>query len=394
MKQGNKMFSTSNFKQILCPNDTKCKRPYCWFGHSSKLSTRTKGPNVRLSVHSKIAWKIRQLWTTRFYEKLLVLEDPQAAEVALKLEEDIHLRSEKATYTSMALSRLNQIGVIPKVMPLDIKKLKSLTLNSVDLVEMKYPIFPISETAIQVYNVDRTCVRCQKSFKVISDLTEEDKKACQYHSGKLRTLKNHGSKERFFWCCDKPLNSEGCSIGSHVYQFDSYEEMNAVIQFKEAPEYVKDAYKLLALDCEMIYSAGGFELARCTIVDDSKLVIFDELIQPFYTVYDLNTKYSGISEIVNAMSFDNFHAKLFTLMDKSTILVGHSLESDLKAMRLVHLNVIDTVKLYPHVKRLPFRYSLRYLASTYLEEIIQNSNEGHDSKEDAIIALELVLRLI
>ena len=108
----------------------------------------------------------------------------------------------------------------------------------------------------------------------------------------------------------------------------------------------------------------------------------------------MNSTYSGITSLDGAVALDAFYDKLFALMDMQTILVGHSLESDLKAMRLAHENVIDTVKLYPHFKGLPFRFSLKHLASKYLEELIQNSASGHDSKEDAVIALELVNKKI
>jgi RNA exonuclease 1 len=51
-----------------------------------------------------------------------------------------------------------------------------------------------------------------------------------------------------------------------------------------------------------------------------------------------------------------------------TVLIGHGLENDLKALRLVHPagRVIDTAQLYPHPKGLPYRRALRFLVQEVL----------------------------
>ncbi|CAI5515001.1 unnamed protein product, partial [Closterium sp. Naga37s-1] len=54
-----------------------------------------------------------------------------------------------------------------------------------------------------------------------------------------------------------------------------------------------------------------------------------------------------------------------------TILVGHSTESDLHAIRAVHLRVIDTSLLFPHPRGPPFKCALRFLAADYLGRTIQ-----------------------
>jgi len=71
-------------------------------------------------------------------------------------------------------------------------------------------------------------------------------------------------------------------------------------------------------------------------------------------------------------------------LTKSTIIVGHSLENDLMAMKLFHFRVIDTSVLFPNGLA---KHSLKYLCSKYLGVSIQNSS--HDSIQDAIAALRL-----
>ena len=43
-------------------------------------------------------------------------------------------------------------------------------------------------------------------------------------------------------------------------------------------------------------------------------------------------------------------ARFFQLVCSRTLLVGHSLENDLKALRVVHARVLDTAVLFPHPK--------------------------------------------
>uniref|UniRef100_A0A915JE59 Uncharacterized protein n=1 Tax=Romanomermis culicivorax TaxID=13658 RepID=A0A915JE59_ROMCU len=78
------------------------------------------------------------------------------------------------------------------------------------------------------------------------------------------------------------------------------------------------------------------------------------------------------------------------MIDISTILVGHSLESDLKSMKIIHNNVVDTSIVFPHRMGLPYKRALKTLMLEFLEKIIQDEVEGHDSKEDACSCMQLM----
>lgn len=107
-------------------------------------------------------------------------------------------------------------------------------------------------------------------------------------------------------------------------------------------------------------------------------------------------RFSGISAASYApgkdvYTLDEARKKLLELMHVETVLVGHGLENDLKALRLVHTSVVDTVMLFPHPRGPPYRMSLRELTSKHLGKIIQASaSEGHDASIDASAALELL----
>jgi hypothetical protein len=85
---------------------------------------------------------------------------------------------------------------------------------------------------------------------------------------------------------------------------------------------------------------------------------------------------------------------LFSHLSPEVPLIGHGLENDLNAIRVIHPTIIDTVLLYPHKAGLPFRNSLKALMALHLNRqiqvVIDGKMEGHDSKEDANAAGDLV----
>lgn len=61
-------------------------------------------------------------------------------------------------------------------------------------------------------------------------------------------------------------------------------------------------------------------------------------------------------------------------------MIGHSLESDLKAMRLVHQRVVDTSVVFPHRLGPPYKRALKTIASEILQLIIQEDSRLSYSK--------------
>ncbi len=89
-------------------------------------------------------------------------------------------------------------------------------------------------------------------------------------------------------------------------------------------------------------------------------------------------------------SDEQIQEKFLSIVPAEAILVGHSIENDLQALKVLHRRVIDTSIIYPHPKGPPFRSALRFLASTYLNKSIQTGTSGHCSVEDAICTLQLL----
>lgn len=88
----------------------------------------------------------------------------------------------------------------------------------------------------------------------------------------------------------------------------------------------------------------------------------------------------------------DIQSRLLDILTPQTILVGHSLDSDFKALKMTHPCIVDTSILYPHPRGPPMKSSLKWLAQRYLNREIQKGHgaTGHDSIEDAKACLDLV----
>lgn len=153
---------------------------------------------------------------------------------------------------------------------------------------------------------------------------------------------------------------------------------------------------VLAMDCEMCLVQGGeMALTRISLVEWDGSVLMDEFVKPDKPIVDYLTPYSGITpaKLENVdTTLEDIQNRLIEEITPKHILVGHSLNSDLLALKLTHPFVVDTSILYPHPRGPPMKSSLKWLAQKYLGREIQKGHgtEGHNSVEDARACLDLV----
>lgn len=105
----------------------------------------------------------------------------------------------------------------------------------------------------------------------------------------------------------------------------------------------------------MVQTTAGLSLARLTVVDSYGEVVLDAHVKPPGTLLDTNLRFSGVKveNIEDAtMDIRAVREELGRYIDEETVIVGHGLENDLKALRLIHPKVIDTAIVRPSL--LPF----------------------------------------
>ena len=174
----------------------------------------------------------------------------------------------------------------------------------------------------------------------------------------------------------------------------------------------------------MAFTTNGLELIRLSAIAwPSKKSLIDVLVRPAGHILDLNTRFSGVTiEMLESakpwvpnntldrneedgMDMDGpstlriiespaaARELLFSFLTPSTPLIGHAIENDLNAVRIIHPCIIDTVILFPHdAGPLPSRLSLKTLTKKFLWREIQTAGaEGHDSSEDAVATADLVI---
>ncbi|KAF2231558.1 exonuclease [Viridothelium virens] len=137
---------------------------------------------------------------------------------------------------------------------------------------------------------------------------------------------------------------------------------------------------IIAMDCEMCKTGEDtLELTRISLVGWDGKVLMDQLVKPDNPITDYLTP---------KVTCECHH----TILTPNTILIGHSLNSDLDALKLTHPFIVDTAIIFPHPRGPPLKSSLKWLSQRYLGRQIQkgHGNQGHDSVEDAKACLDLV----
>ena len=142
--------------------------------------------------------------------------------------------------------------------------------------------------------------------------------------------------------------------------------------------------RVFALDCEMVKTAKGVELARVTLLqmtgvgkgadeEVSYKVVLEEFVKPYEPILDYVTRYSGVTAaIMNDVTtrLEQIQAAIMSIIDKNDIVVGHSLENDLRALRLVHDNVVDTAMVFQAKngrKYCEYRQSWQFVSFDFLD---------------------------
>lgn len=317
----------------------------------------------------------------------------------------------------------------------EIEVLKRLITPITNLAQHGYvPSPPTAEDigkareAVEMSRGWEQCDRCGGRFQVFPgrNITTGELASggqCTYHPGRLylpERQRGDAFISKKYRCCNQDVaESTGCATtGNHVFKTSDPKRLALLWNFAPTPPNDSPNVKpAVAFDCEMGYSVHGMELIRLTATswpDGAELL--DVLVQPLGEIMDLNSRYSGVfpEDLARAVPWtpdwtppvqepgerrilrkvaspEAARDLLFSFINPDTILIGHGLENDLNATRIVHPKIVDTILLYPHRRGLPIRTSLKVLMEMHLNRRIQiDTGEGHDSAEDARAAGDLV----
>ncbi|XP_071583546.1 RNA exonuclease 1 homolog isoform X1 [Heliangelus exortis] len=309
-----------------------------------------------------------------------------------------------AAKTSFTLNRSGSLRAEDLTGAALYRRLKEYLMTEEQLKENGYPM-PHPEkpgravlfTAEEKKTLDsscRICRRCGTEYMVSASGSCIRKEECVHHWGRLRKQRVPGGWETHYSCCSGAVGSPGCQVAKQHVHDGRKESLDGFVKTFEKLPTTEGYPGIYALDCEMCYTKQGLELTRVTVINSDLKVVYDTFVKPDTKVIDYNTRFSGVTEedLQNtSITLRDVQAVLLNMFSADTILIGHSLESDLFALKLIHGTVVDTAIVFPHRLGLPYKRALRTLMADYLKRIIQDNVEGHDSSEDARACMELMV---
>ncbi|XP_048132204.1 small RNA degrading nuclease 3-like [Rhodamnia argentea] len=182
------------------------------------------------------------------------------------------------------------------------------------------------------------------------------------------------------------------------YSFPSYEEEWVVTKLKKKSKVMRST-DVVAVDCEMVLCEDGTEACvRVCVVDRSLKVKLNEFVNPGKAIADYRTEITGIvaADLDGIKcSLSDVQKSMKKLLSHGTIIVGHSLNGDLRALKLDHARVIDTSYIFQYpdasFQRKP---SLNNLCKSVLGYEVRAKGAPHNCLDDASAVMKLVLAVI
>ncbi|KAI4476623.1 hypothetical protein M0804_013440 [Polistes exclamans] len=269
---------------------------------------------------------------------------------------------------------------------------KSAYINETMIRQRSSSISTVGELNV----IETRCSMCLKGFYLYRANGNVDRReVCVHHPGDL--IFNNKDKVKTWTCCKNRASVLGCKTeSSHIWKSFKKNFASPQIDYvRTKPSEIQPEnriYGIYGIDCEMVTTENGLELAKVSLVNIHGHVVYNEYVIPRSKVIDYNTRFSGITPnnlATATKTLQMVQQDLLEYIKAETILIGHALENDLKVLRMIHYTCIDTALLLKHPDDLPYRHSLRVLSKGYLNRIIQNGS--HNSVEDTLSALDLVL---
>ncbi|XP_073401707.1 RNA exonuclease 1 homolog isoform X2 [Dendrobates tinctorius] len=224
-------------------------------------------------------------------------------------------------------------------------KLKKYIMTPEQLKENSYPLeHPEKSESAVVFTEDekknsdtcKICCRCGAEYLVTPKGKCVRQEECVHHWGRLRRLRVPGGWETQYSCCSGAVGSTGCQVAKQHVQDGRKDNLVGFVKTFEKLTSSEGSPGVFALDCEMCYTTKGLELTRVTVINYQLKVIYDTFVIPDNKIVDYNTRFSGVTEedLQNTtITLRDVQAVLLSMFSCDSILIGHSLESDLFALK-------------------------------------------------------------
>jgi len=134
-------------------------------------------------------------------------------------------------------------------------------------------------------------------------------------------------------------------MGNLEYPLPCFKDRNIagipkVVPTKEQYSRVTKDSPIYVFDCEMCLTEGNrSEITRVTLIDEKGAVLIDSFVKPFNKIIDYVTCFSGITK----EALENVSVRLTDIQEAfrrilppDAILCAHTIENDLKALRMSH----------------------------------------------------------
>ena len=177
-----------------------------------------------------------------------------------------------------------------------------------------------------------------------------------------QTLTGKGSVDGSWDCCKRNTTARGCTfeighdtktrypvLGNKAGCFTSETGHNSKTRYPDKAMVVTTKPKarpgkVFALDCEMVDTEIGKEVVIVTMLNFAGETCLESLVKPSARIMDYKTQYSGMTpeKLERATAtLKDVQKSLLGLVSADDVLVGHSIDNDLRALHLEHRKVTE-----------------------------------------------------
>ncbi|KAM3250671.1 RNA exonuclease 4 [Capsicum chacoense] len=283
------------------------------------------------------------------------------------------------------------------------------------------------------------CAACYKQFNKLEHLVDHMRTSyhsvhepkceiCKKHCRYFESLREHLIGPLPKADCEKIFKERGCDIcltilasrnalRAHRESCQLSRSNNGLI-YRMARLGIQDDLRIenshgrvVALSCKMVGggSDGSLDLcARVCLIDEHERILFHSYVAPNLPITNYRYETTGIRQehLRDAVPLKQVSKKIQDYLcngeplwqirsrsGRARILVGHSLDHDLKGLELEYPTIMirDTAKYPPLMKTSKLSNSLKYLTKAYLGYEIQTGIQ--DPYEDCVATMRLYMRM-